>query len=351
METSGSNKPQFDEENNNEDEEEDVDDDDENQERVNEVKSLNSDSANKLIDQFMRNRSSGDENNFWSEEGDESDQVIPMMRSKDTVNHFLKTAKQQQLNPIGEHSILSKEGGGSIKRSTPTTPSSCSSSRRPDLGFLENDVGLWDAFFLHEKNSAKYASVLPPYDDYLRKRKSVTSPVTDADSLRLLLPPSAQKHVGPVQQVCMSMSRLGLHDATNEVIKSMTEPVKVVKVKEAWAAVPEVATPTTTSADWSTGIDQDQSNGVVKRRVKNRSQQNLNLINNNNNNSNSEEDSGKKRRSYHPTEYLSNVLTTTQRKSRRSAEGFPKVRTGLKLILLIIKTDYFFYQNNNRMFK
>ena len=31
-----------------------------------------------------------------------------------------------------------------------------SSTVYPDLGFLENDVGLWDAFFLHGKNSRSH---------------------------------------------------------------------------------------------------------------------------------------------------------------------------------------------------
>ena len=66
--------------------------------------------------------------------------------------------------------------------------------------FLENDVGLWDAFFMHSKNSSKFQSVLKPalpVDDYLQdhlRRGGGKTEVRDLKSLQVLLP-SAQKHL------------------------------------------------------------------------------------------------------------------------------------------------------------
>ena len=68
------------------------------------------------------------------------------------------------------------------------------------LDFLENDVGLWDAFFMHSKNSSKFQSVLKPtlpVDDYLQdhlRRGGGKTEVRDLKSLQVLLP-SAQKHL------------------------------------------------------------------------------------------------------------------------------------------------------------
>ena len=45
----------------------------------------------------------------------------------------------------------------------------------PDLDFLENDVGLWDTFFSHGKNSSKFQSVLRPplpIDEYLKQKSN-----------------------------------------------------------------------------------------------------------------------------------------------------------------------------------
>ena len=63
--------------------------------------------------------------------------------------------------------------------------------------FLENDVGLWDAFFMHSKNSSKFQSVLKPslpvcdyMQDHLRRGGGKTE-VRDLKSLQVLLP-SAQ---------------------------------------------------------------------------------------------------------------------------------------------------------------
>ena len=60
--------------------------------------------------------------------------------------------------------------------------------------FLENDVGLWDAFFMHSKNSTKFQSVLKPalpvcdyLEDHLRRGGGKTE-VRDLQSLQVLLP-------------------------------------------------------------------------------------------------------------------------------------------------------------------
>ena len=126
--------------------------------------------------------------------------TIPMMRSKDTVNQYLKTTTVKQLTSIEEKSLTpsSSEDTSSInedfkqdndqravhpqtfgKSAPPSTPGESSqqahhksklnasasyrkhsnskrSSAYPDLEFLENDVGLWDAFFLHGKNSQSH---------------------------------------------------------------------------------------------------------------------------------------------------------------------------------------------------
>ena len=121
----------------------------------------------------------------------------------------------------------------------------------PDLDFLENDVGLWDAFFC---SKTKYSSVLRPplpIEEYLKNKQqpqvkaaavpnirsippltavsassgqpsadaslsSARPPIHDTDSLRTLLP-AAQKHLlpvvdpsraSPITQVCQSMSKL-----------------------------------------------------------------------------------------------------------------------------------------------
>ena len=123
------------------------------------------------------------------------DPGIPMMRSKDTVNQFLKTnsrltsIEEQAEGGYTSSSVSSgttpdssgttlKNSGKNIRPLTLPKPQikvlrkckSLSSSNSqttpskytyPDLDFLENDVGLWDAFFSHGKN-AKFQSVLKP---------------------------------------------------------------------------------------------------------------------------------------------------------------------------------------------
>merc|ERR1719166_957341 len=101
----------------------------------------------------------------------------------------------------------SETGDSSSRSSMSTTPSvpSIQSSKRasrasdlPTLDFLENDVGLWDAFFT--KTSSKHQSVLRPaalpVDEYLQDhlRRGGEHQVRDLSSLRVLLP-SSQKHL------------------------------------------------------------------------------------------------------------------------------------------------------------
>ena len=374
----------------------------------------------RLLNAFMRNR--GGEHLDWDENAEDARGVspsgaaaIPMMRSKDTVNQFLKAAATRQLTSIEENSgersptfagmgaaaaavipvpaeySSSKPplpprshprkhlGSGANADAPSTVSSSASSSVRkyPDLNFLENDVGLWDAFFMHGKNSSKFPSVLrhpqqnpapppppravahpaPPartpsasadysagaMTHHRQKRNSIPA-VLDSESLRTLLPPSAHKHLmaeeaiggraSPITQVCQSLSRLtSKNDLQNEAIKSMfgqqqqqqqqeqeqqrrlkgedDDGVKVVRVKEAWAEVPA------------------REQVVMRRARKEKDERNMNLINNNNS-SQPDQDSGTKRRSYHPQDYLSQVLVQegegeTRHRGRRRRAEFPKV--------------------------
>ena len=331
--------------------------------------------------------------------------AIPMMRSKDTVNQFLKAAATRQLTSIeensgGEQPLRGFAAGAAIipvpaeyssskpplpPRSHPPrkhlsssskvdAPLSSSSVRKyPDLNFLENDVGLWDAFFMHGKNSSKFPSVLrhpqqpppPPHAvapaasaDYTtssatatcarrhphqrQKRNSIPT-VLDSESLRTLLPPSAHKHLladeadgsgggggraSPITQVCQSLSRLtSKNDLENEAIKSMfgqqqqqrhakgEDGVKVVRVKEAWAEVPA------------------REQVVMRRARKEKDERNMNLINNNDSQQEQQrqQDSGTKRRSYHPQDYLSQVLVQDgegepRHRGRRRGGTVPKVK-------------------------
>ena len=94
--------------------------------------------------------------------------------------------------------------------------------------------------------------------------------------------------------------------------------VKLVKVKQAWTASPEAAT----------------SIEVVRRRKKSEpgcstaEARNLNVINNNNNGSSEAADLNLKRRSYHPQDYLSQVLEPKPVKRK----DFPKVNINSYLI-------------------
>ena len=275
--------------------------------------------------------------------------IIPMMRSKDTVNNFLKNASK--LTSIEENSGEPK----STKESTTPVatpvrlrhkllkqPRQRSAPARvgfPDLSFLENDVGLWDAFFMHggRGGQTRRPPVLRqthppplPVDEYLqqqqrRVKSAVNTPtsglgyVKDIESLRTLLP-TAHKHLlGPqakiqaVGQACRSLSELHVgdgnnHDIHNQAIKNASKP-QVVKVKEAWVPGPNEETPVE----------------VVRRRRRLRShdsnESNLNVINNNG----EVEDTSSRRRSYHPQDYLSKVLEPTRSPRRRKGNDFPKV--------------------------
>ena len=66
---------------------------------------------------------------------------------------------------------------GSFYYSSADTPGGTTTKRYayPDLDFLENDVGLWDTFFSHGKNSNKFQSVLRPplpIDEYLKQKSN-----------------------------------------------------------------------------------------------------------------------------------------------------------------------------------
>ncbi|CAF2740249.1 RUSC2 [Lepeophtheirus salmonis] len=261
--------------------------------------------------------------------------------SSSNNNPEVSSGSNSQNNRVNIKEESQEPPGGDIRLNSAgetTTPSSVyntsSSGRRtlPDLGFLENDVNLWDAFFLRGRNSSKFPSILksvddsknspclnsPVYEDIFKKRwGNKKAPVVDAASLRLLLPPAAQKTL-LIENLCRSLSRLStaersirkrrdnngtLDEEEDDKISVATssDPVKVVKIKEAWAPVPE---------------------DVVMR---SRKTQNLNLINNNNNS----EDSSCKRRSYVPTDFLSKVLMDRPRRSssakrRPHPDGFPK---------------------------
>ena len=156
---------------------------------------------------------------------------------------------------------------------------------------------------------------------------------------------AAQKHLvpkvsetltsrsSPITQVCQSLSRL--HNAERSYTKNNQDcmvastggsdsDVKLVKVKQAWTASPEAAT----------------SIEVVRRRKKSEpgsttteAARNLNVINNNNNGSSEAADLNLKRRSYHPQDYLSQVLdpghsdlTGVAASSRLKRKDFPKVQ-------------------------
>ena len=268
--------------------------------------------------------------------------LIPMMRSKDTVNHFLKNAsKLTSIEEAAGESSSSSNDAPTLRKQQRQSHRQKSAPPRmyPDLSFLENDVTLWDAFFLHGKQQQhRPQSVLQsplPVAAYLRdhnRRKiksAVNSPsspsvrrpattsgiVRDSDSLRKLLP-TAHKHLlgpesspsaaaSPITQMCESMSRVqcaerpSIHDIQNQAIKNLFKnPVTVVKVKEAWT---------------------EQPTEVVMRRS--RKEKNLNVINNNG--EHSTEELASKRRSYHPQDYLSKVLDPSE---LRKKPEFPKVR-------------------------
>jgi len=317
---------------------------------------------------------------------------IPSMKNKDAVNNFLKTASK--LTSIEENSEMSsgseptmrpiptpRQRSMSSRSSMSTSPSvqsqssgaqtkrnSRAGSDLPTLDFLENDVGLWDAFFMHSKNSAKFTSVLKPslpvdeyLQDHVRRGGGGGKPeIRDLNSLRVLLP-SSQKHLitetdqsdnaknSPIRQICSSLSQLNSLN-TSHCHKQQTDEhnLKVqvagaggtrVQVKEGWVPGPETVKGVV--PDW----ESYQKKQAVKLRPRTAAatavsaseaaDKNLNLINNNKTTSSRDaseseqiKEKASKRRSYHPQDFLSKILTSPAdenafRQLKRSA-GFPK---------------------------
>ena len=293
-----------------------------------------------------------------------------MVRSKDTVNIFLKNASR--LTSIEEavqegYSTASSGSSGSSGRAGAAGKSSSSAesatltsvqrqqqqqqqqqnSKYPNIDFLENDVSLWDAFFLRSKTSGRFQSVLRPtvppppappptlpVEEYLRygPQSSRRVPIHDADSLRTLLP-QAHKHLlaasststtatttpapSPLSQACQSMSKLQLRNEDENGAKQKWSPAGVVR--EAWPVVEDVTTSPVPPV-------------VVRRRrpsrrsssAHNSEQRNLNALNNNDENEEDDQDDVvAKRRSYHPQDFLSKLLTRSSHSGRKS--DFPKV--------------------------
>ena len=324
----------------------------------------------RLMSAFIRNK--GGDRLSWNEEqalaaGNEG--PIPMMRSKDTVNQYLKSAGavgssaeaaaaaaaaarltsiQEDAGSEGssrESTLRSDATGASPSAATPQTPSKSSGKRYPDLNFLEDDVGLWDAFFLHSRNSSKFHSVLGrqqqqqqqqqgrqqqqqgspdgssshrappplPVEEYLQQQQQQQRPhsgynIQDLDSLRTLLP-QAQRHLlpppiptpdqarPPLAQVCQSLSRLHIHqqqasggaanahDAQNQAIKSLFNQQQQQQQPAEGVQVVKVREAWAPDAS----AEKETAQVVVRRRSKSgrnsgrapQGEQDLNLINNN----------------------------------------------------------------------
>lgn len=200
----------------------------------------------------------------------DADQGKIPLKNKDAVNNFLKTASK--LTSIEENSELSSGGSsseptmrpsgkaaprGSVssRSSMSTTPSLATSlgaisrtSRTtkttadlPSLDFLENEVGLWDAFFTNTRSGSKHSSVLQqeplPIENYLQDqmaRGRGKPEIQDLSSLRLLLP-SAQRHLVPApttDHLVASMGKLKTErDQHNTAIKQQLQP-RVVQVNQ-----------------------------------------------------------------------------------------------------------------------
>merc|ERR1719507_698849 len=163
---------------------------------------------------------------------------IPQQKNKDAVNNFLKTASK--LTSIEENSELSSGGSSSEPTMRPVQGRvrgsvSRRSSRQgktsadlPSLDFLENEVGLWDAFFSNTRSGSRHGSVLQPdplpFENYLHgavARGEGRPHIQDLSSLRLLLP-SAQKHLiaPPDDHLSSSLAKLKVErDQTNAAIK------------------------------------------------------------------------------------------------------------------------------------
>merc|ERR1719323_2934796 len=350
-------------------------------------------------DYYDSNETSREDEDAFSKEAEHV--KTPQQKNKDAVNNFLKTASK--LTSIEENSELSSGGssseatmrqnvarvrGSSSSRSsmstTPstqhmsTTPSistsvgpgqqSTRSSRQgktsadlPSLDFLENEVGLWDAFFSNTRSGSKHSSVLQPdplpFENYLHgaaARGEGRPHIQDLSSLRLLLP-SAQKHLVPPgnDHLASSLAKLKVErDQTNAAIKQQLSQgggvpehqmqPKVVQVREAWGPLPEHVQGFT--PDWDSYQRQsDKTSQILKMRPKSggggaagqqqqtRGDKNLNLINNNRSRDEEREEKQSKRRSFHPQDFLSRVLTSPGEAAGvrdhgrlKRSTGFPK---------------------------
>ena len=299
-----------------------------------------------------------------------------MVRSKDSVNHFLKAASRltsiEEAAVEGYSTASSGSSGSSGQSGTPGSKSKSSSSssaesetlracqrlqqqqqqqqqqknsssKYPNIDFLENDVNLWDAFFLRSKNSGRLRSVLMkpfappppapppplPVEEYLRYRPQSSSrrvPIHDADSLRMLLP-QAHRHLlpnpaattsttatattSPLTHTCQSMSNLQLR-SNPDGEKQKWSPAGVVR--EAWPSVEIATTP-----EVVVRLRRPSRRSSSENRTE---QRNLNALNNNDEDEELE-DFAAKRRSYHPQDYLSKLLTRSSHSGRKS--DFPKV--------------------------
>jgi len=312
------------------------------------------------------------------------------IKNKDAINNFLKTAtKLTSIEEASENSSLGATrssggdssdgptvkhpiptprrlggtGGSSSRSSMSTTPSLASnmtnsksneqghknskiktpglskgpSGDLPTLDFLENDVGVWDAFFMHRKNSSKFPGVLAPQlpvDQYLAASATRTgkTEIKDVNSLRVLLP-NSQKHLvpsgiendsaksSPIRQMCDSLSHLNCSGKQQQVRdwrnqheygmrssfdQESTQGPTVVQVKEAWVPVAEQVQGYVPNWD-SYQRQSDQTSQLLKLRQSPDS--NLNLLNNNKSTQEEKDDKITKRRSYHPQDFLSKVLT------------------------------------------
>lgn len=329
----------------------------------------------KLVNAFFRGRRTPEQQD---DGGSPCDGATPVRNSKDSVNMFLKNAASR-LTSIEEaavegYSTASSGSSGSSGQATNEGKSSSDSatltsgqrqqqqkqlstpSKYPNIDFLENDVSLWDAFFLRGKTSGRFKSVLRPtappppapppplpVEEYLQCRPKSSRrriPIHDADSLRTLLP-QAHKHLltpstatssvaSPASVASQSMSKLNLRSGddkscdSDKGAKQKWSPAGVVR--EAWPSVDESSSPVPPFV-------------VRRRRPSRRSssansseQRNLNALNNNDENNvdddnNEDEDDCDdviaKRRSFHPQDFLSKLLTRSSHQGRKS--DFPKV--------------------------
>jgi len=294
----------------------------------------------KLVDAFIRNK---EERLSWGEADatPSPSGPIPMMKSKDSVNQYLKAqaagGSSGRLTSIEERAeaangssgpssgTSSKTGDSTLRSGAPSTPSS---NRLPDLGFLQNDVGLWDAFFLHGRNSAKYGSVLAqapppplPINEYLQAQVQRLPPVRHAASLRTLLP-DCHKHLVPQTEeeedgeVKPQLAVRSMVDRPQPEGSSapISGSVQVVRVKEAWAETPE------------------REQVVLRRRKKRGEEEEKERDDMDNNNSATRD----KRRSFVPQDHVGRALDAAagcrRRTSRRRGSDFPKVKNVLLLV-------------------